>query len=127
MVTIWLLVHQGWEVWSKAREESGKNRWDYASPSNDLLEMWVDFMNLNYLFFIKKSRFSDGVSFFLHNASASEICKYCYNTHCIYFSCHLHVRFHHLKRKLPFAISSLLYISQTLDQDRIVVRVKSLS
>ena len=53
MVTIWLLVHQGWEVWSKAREESGKNRWDYASPSNDLLEMWVDFMNLNNRFLLK--------------------------------------------------------------------------
>ena len=77
---------------------------------------------LEQSFLVKKSRFSDGASFVLHNSSASEICKYCYNTHCIYFSCHLHVRLYHLKRKLPFAISSLLYTSQTLDQDRIVVR-----
>ena len=38
---------------SMAREENGKNRWDYASPSNDLLEMWVDFMNFNNLFWLK--------------------------------------------------------------------------
>ena len=54
MVSIWLLVHQGCEVWSKAREENGKtDRRDYASPSNDLLQMWVDFMNLNNLFLLK--------------------------------------------------------------------------
>ena len=29
------------------------DRWDYASPSNDLLQMWVDFMNLNNLFLLK--------------------------------------------------------------------------
>ena len=35
------------------------------------------------------------------------ICKHCDNTHYIYFSSHLHLRLHHLKQKLPFAISSL--------------------
>ena len=42
-----------------------------------------------------------------------QICKYCDNTHYIYFSCHLHLCLHHLKHKLPFAISSLLCKSQT--------------
>ena len=35
----------------QGRRMERTDRWDYASPSNDLLEMWVDFMNLNYLFF----------------------------------------------------------------------------
>ena len=40
---------------SMVKGKGGKNRWDYASPSNDLLEMWVDFMNLINLFLLKKS------------------------------------------------------------------------
>ena len=123
MVSIWLLVHQGWEVWSKAREENGKNRQMGLCESFEQSAWNVGWLHeLEQSFLVKKSRFSDGASFVLHNASASEICKYCYNTHYVYFSCHLHLRLHHLKHKLPFAISSLLCISQTLDQDRIVVR-----
>ena len=59
--------------------------------------------------------------FVLHNASASEICRYYDNTHYVYLSCHLHLGLHHLKHKLPFAISSRLFRSQILDRDRIVV------
>ena len=37
----------------QGRRMERTDRWDYASPSNDLLEMWVDFMNLNNLFLFK--------------------------------------------------------------------------
>ena len=33
----------------QGRRMERTDRWDYASPSNNLLEMWVDFMNLNNL------------------------------------------------------------------------------
>ena len=119
---IWLLVHQGWEVWSKAREENGKNRQMGLCESLERSPWNVGWLHeLEQSFLVKKSRFLDGASFVLHNASASEICRYCDNTHYVYLSSHLHLRLHHLKHKLPFAISSLLCRSQTLDQDRIVV------
>ena len=68
-------------------------------------------------FYIKKS----WLFIVLHNASAGESANTALTCIYIYFSCHLHLRLHHLKHKLPFAISSLLCISQTLDRDRIVV------
>ena len=70
-------------------------------------------MSLKFLLLLRNHDHDSQVPHCSTYRLSRRICKYCDNTHYIYFSCHLHLRLYHLKHKLPFA--------NTLERDRILV------